>query len=487
MQITCTQADHQNLQIIGFCIDNTCPNQRPYCHFCLPSHVQHINKLTSQELLSGWIKERILMVQNIQKNVQECKIALDSLINVFLPYNNFNIQQLTELGLQQIDQFIKGLCQMENCEEQLFKQLKQAIDQTKSNTNEIIKKTKNQTNIKQNDNLQNRQQQPKHICIVEQNQNPFTFDLIKQYSIKQDEWCIAIAFNKDQSIVLAGCNNDIKVFKHVQGKLNQVQLLSEHTDIVNTLNFMKNTNDFVSGSDDSSIIIWQAIGNYQWKCQQKLNGHSDIIYSLLTNNTDDLIISGSDTIKFWVKQDQWLCQQTISDHTYFVCSLSLNEQQNKLISCSYDSQILVIEQQKLDKKWIVTQKITADQEGQRLCFINDFQFTFQPYCKDQIYVYDMDSNTKKYSMTKQIAVKCSSSGENCFFPQQYINQKCLLVNKNGNYVNLIRKKGNGDFTVQQSIEFGQFFIYGQLSDDGEYLITWDSGSKEIQIRKYRQL
>ncbi|CAD8169861.1 unnamed protein product [Paramecium pentaurelia] len=322
-----------------------------------------------------------------------------------------------------------------------------------------------------------------------QNLNPFTFEIINQNTIKQNEWCQAIAFNKDCSIVVAGCDKNIKVFQHRQGKLDQIQILSEHRYNVYTLNFMKNTNNFVSGSHDNSIIIWQEIGNSQWKCQQILNGHSNPIYCLQLNNTDDLIISGSldNTIKFWMKQVNWMCQQTITDHTQQVYSLSLNDQQNKLISCSFDSQILVIEQQKLDNKWNVTQKIKVDTYGLRLCFISDNQFIFQPKCQKYMDIYEMDSNTKQYSKTKQIAVKYGSGGENILFPQQYLKSKCILVNKNGTNVNLMRKKENDDFIIQQYTEFNHKLIFGQLSDDGEYLITWDDKSKEIQIRKFRQL
>ncbi|CAD8059476.1 unnamed protein product [Paramecium primaurelia] len=80
MKMRCTQTDHRNQQIIGFCINNTCQNQRPYCNFCLPCHGEHLNRLTSQELLSEWIKERILIIQSIQKAVEECKVTLDSLL-----------------------------------------------------------------------------------------------------------------------------------------------------------------------------------------------------------------------------------------------------------------------------------------------------------------------------------------------------------------------------------------------------------------------
>ncbi|CAD8129571.1 unnamed protein product [Paramecium sonneborni] len=104
-----------------------------------------------------------------------------------------------------------------------------------------------------------------------------------------------------------------------------------------------------------------------------------------------------------------------------------------------------------------------------------------------MHVYEMDSNTKEYRKTKEIAVKFGSNGDWYLFPQQYLKSKCLLVNKNGNNVNLIRRKENGDLIIQQSIDFGTSGIYGQLSDDGEYWITWDWKSKEIQIRKCREL
>ncbi|CAD8208971.1 unnamed protein product [Paramecium pentaurelia] len=495
MQIRCTQADHQNEQIIGFCIDSKCPNQRPYCHFCLQSHSQHLNNVTNFGLLSEWIKQRTLNIQNVQKNIQDSKIAFDCLIKLFLPYDNLNNQYLQELGISQIDQLIKGLCQMEECEERLFKQLNQSIEQTKSIIDEILKKIKNQTNIKQTDNQEippskiseQIQQIPKKKLITKPNLNPFTFDLMKQNSIKQDEQCLAIAINQDNSVVVAGCNKDIKVFQLQQEKLNQIQFLSEHTGEVKTLNFMKNTNNFVSGSSDSLIIIWQLIGNNQWQCQQKLIGHQQSIQCLLLNNTDDLIISGSfdKTIKFWMKQDKWLCQQTINNHTCQVYSLSINEQQNKVISCSFDQKILVIEQQQLDKKWDVVQTINS--LGFRLCFISDNYFTFQSICKDFMHVYEMNRFAKEYLKNKEIHVKCGSMDDCCLFPQQYLKSKCLLVNKNGKNVNLMRNKGNGDFSTQQSIDFGTQMIYGQLSDDCEYLITWDDKSKEIQIRKCREL
>ncbi|CAD8130146.1 unnamed protein product [Paramecium sonneborni] len=122
---------------------------------------------------------------------------------------------------------------------------------------------------------------------------PFNFDLIKQYAIKQNELCCAITFKKDCLVVIA----------EYQGRLN------EHTKSVYTLNFMMNTDNFVSGSSNKLMIRWQVNENIQWICQQKLDEHSNSIFCLMLKNNDDLIKFGSMdyTIKIWKKSNQWFC------------------------------------------------------------------------------------------------------------------------------------------------------------------------------------
>ncbi|CAD8165512.1 unnamed protein product [Paramecium pentaurelia] len=494
----CNQADHQNQQIIGVCIDNKCQQQRPYCNFCLASHGQHLNKLISVELLDDWVCKRVLIIKNVEQNAQECKLALDSLLNKFINLNNINLVKLPKLELSQIDSIIKCLSLIEQWEKTIFNQFEQSIEQIKQIVEEILENQKIQTSLSQTDNIQILKpleikeqvfEQQINLHFIKSNLKPFTFELTNQNSIKQQEQCYAIAINKDNSIVIAGCDKQIKVFDLKQGILNQSQLLSDHQDFVLTLNFMKKSNHFVSGSRDKSIIIWQMNQNNQWACQHKLDGHSDAIDSLLLNNNENLIISGSydSSIKFWNQQNGWLCQQTIKDHKEYVFQLSLNVKQDKLISCSADKQILVIEYSQMHQIWNVIQKIQLEQFGFRLSFLNDNQFTFQPQGQEQMDVYEINSSNQQFVKIKQITVKSDSNSCGSLFPQQYLKCKCLLVNKNGYHINFIRKKENGDFVTEQTIQFDHYYIFGQLSDDGEYLITWDQKSKEIQTRKCKEL
>ncbi|CAD8215490.1 unnamed protein product [Paramecium octaurelia] len=375
-----------------------------------------------------------------------------------------------------------------------LQQIQQPLIQTI--TNQIIEEVQPIFNIIINTQIQqeqlnlvqleqsNKQQDNHH----QSNLKPFKYHLIQNHSIKQNEKCRAIAFNKDNSIVLATCDKQIKVFEFKEEVLRQTQILSGHQDNVTTLNFMKKSIQFISASLDNSIIIWLMNIDNQWITSYKLSGHSDWIFCLVLNNNEDLIISGSrdHTIKFWVKQNEWICSQTITDHKSQVLGLSLNEQQNQVISCGWDKLILIIEQSSQDQKWNVIQKISVEVNGCRLCFINDNIFTFQPYCKEFMDVYEMNSSNKQYAKTKHILVKCGSNQCELYFPQQYIKSKCVVVNKNGYNVNLIRKNQNADFITHQSIDFGSNNLYGQMSEDGEYLITWGDKSKEIQIRKYHQ-
>ncbi|CAK61756.1 unnamed protein product (macronuclear) [Paramecium tetraurelia] len=326
---------------------------------------------------------------------------------------------------------------------------------------------------------------------------PFNYELItKGDPIKQDQWSYALAFNVDCSILVAGCSYSIRVFEVKNGTLEEIQVLNEHKGYVNTLNFFKKSPlQFISSDADSNIILWKSINNKEWKCEQKLLGHTSSIWALIINKEEDLIISsGLDKrIKFWTQQNQeWICFQTIdegiSSHVY---SLSLNESQTQLISCNGDSTIFIIEKQK-QNEWQITQKLKTTQAGYRVCFINEKIFTFQPKAAENLEVYEKKENGEFVKST-DVSVQGANSYCRFLFPQQFINQKSLLISKNGSYLNFIRYYQNNDqtneFKLEQSIDFGSDtigYLYGHASDDGKYLAIWNGQSLEFQIYQYKE-
>ncbi|CAD8202642.1 unnamed protein product [Paramecium octaurelia] len=143
-------------------------------------------------------------------------------------------------------------------------------------------------------------------------------------------------------------------------------------------------------------------------------------YFIQLNNNEDLIISRSDdkTIKFQVKTNLWICSQTILDHTKSVCRLSLNDEQNKVISFF---------------EWIIQYQ------------------QYNSYHKISNGMLYQDIN-EQY---KQIVFKDNRYFcENLVIIVNYtflnnIQSKCLLVNKNGCNINLIKKNNNEELKIFQ--------------------------------------
>ncbi|CAD8120347.1 unnamed protein product [Paramecium sonneborni] len=317
--------------------------------------------------------------------------------------------------------------------------------------------------------------------------NTFEYQLLSDNSFKESEWCFTFAFNQDSTILAAGCKSYIKIYNFANGKTQLNQTLN-NISFVRTIYFMKKSQSFISGEEDSTISIWHQNSNKQWFLFQKLIEHSKTIKHVIMNRNEDLIISCSNdkTIKFWIKQNEWICSQTISNHTSSVLSLSINESQDKLISCSEDKSILVMEFSKITNKWVVIQRIFLKEHGRRLSFIGDDQFTFQPKNQDLLQLYEWNATSRIFNLKMLIPVN-STNDLNYYFPQQFITQKQLLINKNGNYINLLRKKSDQTFIQENLIKFNTNQIFGIMNDSGDYLVTWDQDQKQIQFRKFSEL
>ncbi|CAK75745.1 unnamed protein product (macronuclear) [Paramecium tetraurelia] len=224
-------------------------------------------------------------------------------------------------------------------------------------------------------------------------------------------------------------------------------------------------------------LIWSSNNNNQWNCSQIIQAHNKSIQCLILNNNEDLFISSSsdNTIKFWVKQ-----------------MIGSVNKLSQIIRIGFINQVQMIKKIKL----FLVEEISQYQYLNTLEKIKSgllFKI-FKLNVKDIAYalcnlmhVYEMNDISKQFTKIKDIVVnQCNSNSQSGLFAQQFMKQKQLLVSKHGNSINLIRKTDDNQFKVEQSIQFDSRCIYGQMSDDAEYLITWDHKSKQIQIRKYTE-
>ncbi|CAD8145200.1 unnamed protein product [Paramecium octaurelia] len=324
-------------------------------------------------------------------------------------------------------------------------------------------------------------------CLKGFDQNIKSYNLHNQYPVHKNLWCKTFAFIKDDSILVIGFNNMIKEYQIKNGNMKQFQVLLGHRFDVNCLKWANFQNQLISGGHDGKIFCWPKNLSSNSKFIAKCNFHSLSITHFLMNSKEDLLITASmdQTIKFSEKNKQnqiWECSQVITEYRDTIFSLSLSQNENKLISCGYDNLILVLQkdQQFNRNNWIVKQRIILDLHGYRLSFIKDDLFLFQPYNKEEIWIYEISNDL--FIKAKTIHSKSDCLDFGTLFPHQYIQSKNIILAKNGNYIHLIKFDIQDNLEVFQSINFGDQCIYGQLSNDGQCLITWDNKSNLIQFR-----
>ncbi|CAK76749.1 unnamed protein product (macronuclear) [Paramecium tetraurelia] len=322
---------------------------------------------------------------------------------------------------------------------------------------------------------------------VHDNSKPFSYVLMQENRKHSSIRCCSFAFNNDSSIIVAGLESGaIQIFELVNELMKEKQICKNHKDAVYCLQFMTKSNQFVSGSEDASLIIWSINDQQEWFNSTKLIGHTGIMMCLILDNSENVIFSGNSdrSIKIWDKQCNYNCTQTLNEISGDILSLSLNSGQDMLISCIEKSDQIIV-YQRSDNLWKFYQKISVQLWGYRLCFVGNNRFAFQPNASNIMEIYELNQITKQFTQINKVPVESDSKCD-ALFPQQFVKQKSILVNKNGCFVNLFRIMPNKTIQSQESIKFCSEQIYGALDKKGEYLITWDEYSQQVQLRKYKE-
>ncbi|CAK61058.1 unnamed protein product (macronuclear) [Paramecium tetraurelia] len=315
-------------------------------------------------------------------------------------------------------------------------------------------------------------------------QNENNYELIDKFP--EEKSCHAISFNYDNQLMISGCQNDITVWEIKNEKITKKQQLEGHTNLVISLFFSFNKNEFISGSTDKSIRYWQVMEN-EWVCAQVLLGHKRQIDCLLLDNKGNQIISCScdKSIRIWRKNEQikWIQVQVLTNHQAYVRCISFSKSQEQFVSCGEDKMIIIWEIDEF-KEWKLKQIIRNEDYGYRICFVDDNLLIWQPRNINKAIIFQLDSNLNQFNQSNQnIQLIQSSNGYQNFFPSIYNEQKQVVINKHGRYVYVLKKEFNNTFLISQVIEVGHYCNYGSLSPNGEYLVIWDEGSKNFQIRK----
>ncbi|CAK58253.1 unnamed protein product (macronuclear) [Paramecium tetraurelia] len=334
------------------------------------------------------------------------------------------------------------------------------------------------------------QLQPQNLQSINQNtlQPPFKYEIINSVTEERVE---TFAFNVDYTRVAAGFfnSNKINIYEFNQGQIVKIEELRDHEEYIICLKFFKKSNSLVSGSYDKTIIIWEITNNNLWGLKFKLKGHEQGIFCLAINNNENQIMSSSGgsgsgdySIKVWDKDKEWQCIQTLS-HKFEISSISLSQSNEYLVSCSRkDNSIQIF---KFQDNWSLFQKLDIDEWGVKVCFLEDLTFAFQPFNNKKMQIFSINDSNDQFIKIQDVQVE---AGNECYFhfPLQFIQQKQMIIDRNGSKVNFIKKQENESYVTQLVLDYETSRIFGTMTDDGKYLMTWDNKSSQIQIRQYKE-
>ena len=143
----------------------------------------------------------------------------------------------------------------------------------------------------------------------------------------------SIAYSPDGQLLVSG-SEDSTICIWDANTYECLQVLTEHTDRVNSVKFI-NDQIFVSASEDSTIRLWN-LNTYE--CLKVFRGHQDRLTSVDFHG--QILVSGSTdrTVRLWdIKTGE--CKQTLSGHKKRIDCVVFSPDGKTIGSCSRDGTI----------------------------------------------------------------------------------------------------------------------------------------------------
>jgi WD40 repeat protein len=235
-------------------------------------------------------------------------------------------------------------------------------------------------------------------------------------------------------MIIAGCNDTTIIIWVLQPEGNYIltQRLGQgnnrdpgigHTNSLNSINITNNINTIVSGSMDTTLIIWTRQSDGRYILTQRLgeventdrnDGHTGWVLSVNIVNDGNTIISGSQdhTLRIWERRSDglYISYQILGEvnnldldigHTSWVLSTSILNNGDTIISCGIDEIIIWIRQ--LDGFYMIQQIIQVSNATALKTFSRIL--SNREILNILSYRSDMDGVNKSSKKTKRLPIK----------------------------------------------------------------------------------
>jgi predicted NACHT family NTPase len=147
---------------------------------------------------------------------------------------------------------------------------------------------------------------------------------------------LSVAFTPDGKFFAIGeGSGSIRLFKVVSGK--QILNLQGHSDLVRSIVISSDGKTIISGSHDRTIKIWDLPTG---KCLNTLQGHSNRVYSVAISSNNLILASGSSdgTVKIW-NLHTGKCLKTLEAYTRVVYGVAISSDNQTLATGCWERTI----------------------------------------------------------------------------------------------------------------------------------------------------
>ncbi|CAD8127199.1 unnamed protein product [Paramecium sonneborni] len=492
--------------------------ERLICKSCYLTLSQSLNILPLEDainvvqkkknnLIDNLVNQIIPYIQVLEQFVQSIENLKISIINILddiiikmnnwiLDIESFNYIKRQYSFLEEVDNLTQTSKYKEFQQQYIDQKLNKNIH--KQQVIQIVKQIQSLLKLILDENLKQRIE--KIINLRQTNeQNKFN-DLsglnIKEQStnithvMNQEKVCYGLAFNNLGTLMAAGCDNDIKIWKFQNGKLIDSQItLQGHKNCVICIVFSRKVNWFASGSHDCQIIGWKQIDQNKWHQSESVKIHEKSISCLVLNQNETQLISSSwdNSIKIWIvdsNDNYFQYDYSLNKHESYVYCLSLNQSETNLVSCD-DNGCLIIWNKHKTQKWIFSHVIqkTVQDIGYRICFIHDNLIAWQQDSLGITHFFEQEDDQFIQKSQYSLQLKSFNSSDTLYFPSNYNHKRQTLLQKHSKYLYLIKLNYNQKLTIVdcQILDCNHHLIYGSWTEDGRYLVFWSSLEKQFKV------
>ncbi|CAD8187251.1 unnamed protein product [Paramecium octaurelia] len=321
--------------------------------------------------------------------------------------------------------------------------------------------------------------------------------LIPKNSITLSNFCMRMALNNENTLLLLDTLFAISVYAFKNGFIQKVQLLTFNSQTSATLAFLNKKSYFISCSK-CSLILWSTTLLGSYKYIKKIAEDLDSTVCIALHPIDEnLLFSSSKDNKIKILSisiTKQPCQQTIFVPIGRIIQLIINQEGSRLIALAESKKILVL--QRNGQLWDIKHQVDVEQELHKICFINNLKFIFS---SKQMVLFSHSAQTLQAYDLNEEAISCSSSESLCInecmtfykpdtFPFFFDQNKQVLLVVGFCNINVIKfqNQDSGKLIIDNVIKYREHLQFSSiivafLSKDGNYLMISDLKSLKIDI------